>query len=155
MASTTVPVKREGGLRRRDPFALVDWMEKDWPWFSLFRPLGEAGTLAEWRPRIDVFEQKGKMVVKAELPGIEKKDLKVEFEDGDLILKGERKTEEEVEEDDYYRCERSFGSFFRRIPLGFEVDPDAIKAQFKDGVLEVKLPIPKEHKTHAKTIAVN
>jgi HSP20 family protein len=87
---------------------------------------------------------------------MKKEDVEVAIEEGDLILRGERKEETEVEEENVYRWERSYGSFFRRLPLTFEVKPEAVNANFKDGVLEVTLPLPKEEKKpKAQKIAVH
>lgn len=91
-------------------------------------------------PAIDVFEKEDKFVVKAELPGIKEEDIHVSVVGDTLSIKGEKKTETEVKEEDYYRCERNYGSFYRSIPLPSNVDADKIEAAFEDGVLEVALP---------------
>jgi HSP20 family protein len=91
---------------------------------------------------MDVFEKNGKVHVKVELPGVNKDAVKVEMADGDLIIQGERRAEQEVREEDYYRMERTYGSFYRRLPIPFEVKAEQIKASFKDGVLEVEIPKP-------------
>ncbi len=98
-------------------------------------------------PAVDVYEEKDEIVVKAELPGMEKNDIEVNISDSELTLKGEKKKEEKVEEDDYYRCERSYGAFLRSVELPKDVQADKIKASFKNGILEVRLPKTEEAKT--------
>lgn len=106
-----------------------------------------------WIPAVDVFEKKDKFVVKAELPGMKEEDIDVSVVGDTLSIKGEKKTETEIEEEDYYRCERNYGSFYRSIPLPSTVDADKIEASFEDGVLEVALP--KSAKVKPKKIAVS
>jgi HSP20 family protein len=96
---------------------------------------GERG----WMPAVDVFEKDDKFIVKAELPGLKKEDIDVSVTDSTLQIKGEKKSESEVKEKDYYRSERSYGSFYRAVPLPARVNPDKIQADFEDGVLEVTL----------------
>lgn len=97
-----------------------------------------------WAPQVDVIEKDGKLVVKADLPGVEKKDLSVEVTPEGLVLQGERRSEIEEEKAGVYRRERSYGSFRRLIPLPEGVDPDTADARFHEGVLEVTLELPKE-----------
>jgi len=99
-------------------------------------PIEERG----WAPPIEVFEKEDKFVVKAELPGIKEEDIDVSVVGDTLTVKGERKTETEVKEEDYYCCERSYGSFFRSIALPSTVDAKKIEASYENGVLEVSLP---------------
>jgi len=103
---------------------------------------------------MDVYEQNGNVVIKTDLPGMKADDVEVTIEDGDLIIKGERKAEKEVKDADYYRMERSYGSFYRRQPLPEGITPDKIQATFADGVLEVTIPKPVEKKAEAQKIAV-
>lgn len=112
-------------------------------------PVEERG----WMPAVDVFEKEDKFVVKAELPGMKEEDIDVSVVGETLSIKGEKKTEAEIDEEDYYRCERSYGSFYRSIPLPSTVDVDKIEASFEDGVLEVALP--KSAKVKPKKIAVS
>ena len=93
-----------------------------------------------WGPDVDVFEKKGQLVVRADLPGLSKEDVKVEITDTELTIEGERQSEKEEEKDGYYRSERSYGSFRRTIPLPEGVKTDRAKATCKDGVLEVTMP---------------
>ncbi len=103
-------------------------------------------------PIVDVFEEKDDIVVKAELPGIEKDNIEVNLMDHTLTIKGEKKKEEEVKEENYYRAERSYGSFLRTLELPRDVRADQIKASFKNGILEVRMPKTEEAK--AKEIKV-
>jgi HSP20 family protein len=93
-----------------------------------------------WAPAIDVFEKEDKFVVKAELPGITEEDIDVSVVGDTLTIKGERKAESEVKKDDYYYCERSYGSFYRSIAIPSNVDAKKVEANYEDGVLEVSLP---------------
>jgi HSP20 family protein len=112
-------------------------------------PVEERG----WMPVVDVFEKEDKFVVKAELPGMKEDDINVSVVGDTLSIKGEKKTETEIKDEDYYRCERSYGSFYRSIPIPSNVDADKIEASFEDGVLEVVLP--KSAKVKPKKIAVS
>lgn len=103
-------------------------------------------------PSLDVYEEKDSVVVKAELPGLKKEDVEVNLVGANLTIKGEKKEDKEVKEDDYYRRERSYGSFLRTVALPCEVKSEEIKASFKDGVLEVRMPKTEEAKK--KSIAV-
>jgi HSP20 family protein len=103
-------------------------------------------------PIVDVFEEKDDIVVKAELPGIEKDNIEVNLTDHTLTIKGEKKKEEEIKEENYYRAERSYGSFLRTLDLPRDVRADQVKASFKNGILEVRMPKTEEAK--AKEIKV-
>ena len=104
---------------------------------------------------MDIFEKDGALTVKAELPGVKKEDVAITLEGSDLIVRGERKAESEVREEDYYRMERSYGGFYRRLPLPFEVEAGQVKASFTDGVLEVTIPKPAAAAPAAQTIPVS
>ncbi len=106
-----------------------------------------------WSPAVEVFEKEDKYVVKAELPGVKEEDMDVSVEGETLTIKGEKKSESEVKEDDYYRCERSYGSFYRSIALPATVDAKKIEASFEDGVLEVILPKAAEVKPKKITVS--
>jgi HSP20 family protein len=103
-------------------------------------------------PAVDVFEDKDDIVVKAELPGIEKDNIEVNLTDHHLTIKGEKKKEEEVKDEHYYRSERSYGSFMRTVELPKDVHADKVKASFRNGILEVRLPKTEDAK--AKEIKV-
>jgi len=106
-------------------------------------------------PAVDVYEEKDDVVIKAEIPGLSKEDISVQVTDSTLTIKGEKKREEEVKEDNYYRCERSFGSFTRAVALPCDVKADQVKASFKNGVLEVRMPKTEEAKKKAITVKID
>jgi len=92
-------------------------------------------------PMTDVFDRKGDLVVRVELPGVDAgDDVKVSVEEGALVIAGERRQHSEIREDAYYRMETSYGAFTRRVPLPEGIDEDTISAEYKDGVLEVVVP---------------
>jgi HSP20 family protein len=103
-------------------------------------------------PAVDFFEEKDEIVVKAELPGMDKDEIEVNLTDHTLTIKGEKKKEEEVKEENYYKSERSYGSFMSTLELPTEVHSDKVKATFKNGVLEVRLP--KTEQAKAKEVKV-
>jgi HSP20 family protein len=116
------------------------------------REEGRPMDLAGWKPTVDIYESNGETVIQAELPGVKKEDISVDVKDNRLTIKGQRSQDEEVKEDNYYRRERLFGSFQRAFTLPGDVEPDDVKAEFKDGVLKVRLPKPKESQTKKITI---
>lgn len=147
---TRNPLEQGGALAKlSSPFSLLDELRHEldrvWEWPRLGRAETETARMTWW-PRMDIFEKKGKLVVEADLPGMSKENVGVAIEEGDLVLRGERTEEKEVSKEDFYRSERTFGSFYRRIPLSFEIDPAKVDAAFRDGVLHVELPLPKEEK---------
>lgn len=107
---------------------------------------------AMWAPSVDIYETDDAVVVKAEVPGIEKDQVGIEVKDGILTLRGERKFEREVKEENYHRMERSYGTFVRSFSVPASVNPEKITAKLKDGVLEVQLP--KEERAKPKQIKV-
>lgn len=106
-----------------------------------------------WTPAVDIYETDQNLVMKAELPGIDPKDLEVRVEDGTLYLKGERKYEHEVKEENYHRVERSYGSFARTFSLPRTINTEDIKADYKDGILT--LTMPKREEAKPKTVKIN
>ncbi|RJQ55579.1 MAG: Hsp20/alpha crystallin family protein [Actinobacteria bacterium] len=96
--------------------------------------------LSTWAPPIDVIEKDGEVLVRAELPGLDPEDVEVLVHDGTLVIKGERRFEDELDEEDFYRIERRYGSFERDVRLPIEIKQDEVAATFKNGVLEVVLP---------------
>ena len=110
--------------------------------------------MAAWSPQVETFRRGDRLVVRADLPGLKKDDVKVEIEDGVLAISGERREEHEEDRDDYYRSERTYGQFYRAIPLPEGAREDQCEASFKDGVLEVSLLAPKEEKRSARQIQV-
>ena len=105
-------------------------------------------------PTLDVYEEKDDLVVKAELPGMDKDQIEVQISGSELILKGEKNKEEKIEDKNYYRCERSYGAFRRAVELPVDVQADKIKASFKNGILEVRLPKTEKAKTKEIKIKV-
>lgn len=106
-------------------------------------------------PSLDVYEEKDEIVVKADLPGMNKDEIEVTVTGDVVTIKGEKKKEEEVKEKDYYRRERSYGSFVRSVELPCEVKSDQIKANFKEGVLEVRMPKTEEAKKKSVSIKID
>ena len=104
-------------------------------------------------PAIDLSETENAMILKAELPGIDKKDISVDIKHRVLTVKGERNADHEVKEDKYYRRERVYGKFERSFTLPASVDPEQIKADYNDGVLKIEVPKPAEQKP--RQISVN
>jgi HSP20 family protein len=99
-----------------------------------------------WAPAVDVFQRGNDLVVHAELPGVSQKDISVEINDGMLTLSGHREQEKQDQRGDTYRTERSYGSFYRAIPLPDDADPNQAQAHFKDGVLEITVPVPERQR---------
>ena len=133
----------------RDPFTLLRQLTTEFD--RVFeRPFGltpwpALPALAEtvnWAPQIDVFERDHHLIAKVDLPGLKKDDVKVEVADGYLAISGERKSESEEKRDNIFRRERSYGSFYRHVPLPDGVKSDNVKATFADGVLEVDVALP-------------
>jgi len=112
---------------------------------SLSRFTGEE-TMGAWAPPCDIYEDGDSIIVKAELPGIDRNDIDVQVENNVLTLRGERKREKEVRSENLYRTERSYGTFSRSFTLPVSVDTERIKAEYKDGVLHVTLPKVEEAK---------
>lgn len=109
------------------------------PWMPRFR-FPELRELREFSPTVDIFEEGNDVVVKAELPGMGKDDIDVNVTDDVITISGEKKSEEKIEKKDYFRFERSYGSFSRSLTLPAETQTDKAKASFKNGVLEVRIP---------------
>ncbi len=138
-------------LIRWDPFReLTNLQERMNRLFSdwRIRPSWESEEIAQgsWIPPVDIYETADAVVLKAELPGISKDDINVEVKDNTLTLRGEKKFEKEVKEENYYRVERSYGTFQRSFSLPSTVQQDKVKAKFKDGILEISLPKAEEAK---------
>jgi HSP20 family protein len=111
-----------------------------------FRNRGEESALTTWAPAVDIYETPNELVVKADLPDMNEKDLDVRVENNLLSIRGERKFEKSVSEDNYLRVERTYGSFSRSFSLPNTVDAEAIQAEYKNGVLTVTLPKREESK---------
>ena len=115
---------------------------------------GDSG-LSMWNryPTVDIYDNDENIIIKAELPGIDKKDIVIDVKDGVLTLKGERSFDNEVKEEKYYCRERMFGKFERVFRLPADVDPEKIRADYKDGIL--KIDIPKSEEQQPKQITVH
>jgi HSP20 family protein len=112
----------------------------------------EEGNLTSWAPAVDIYETEHELVVKADVPEIKPQDLDIRVENNILTIRGERKFEKQVNEDKYLRVERAYGSFSRSFSLANTVNTEAIKADYKDGVLT--LTIPKREEAKPKQIKV-
>ena len=109
--------------------------------------------VAAWAPAVDIYETDKEIVLKAELPEMQEKDIEIKVEDNILTLSGDRRMEKEVKEENYHRIERSYGSFLRSFTLPQTVDRENIKASYKDGVL--KLSLPKKEEVKPKQIKID
>jgi HSP20 family protein len=116
---------------------------------------GTAGTAeAAWTPAVEVTERDNNLVINADLPGLNKDDIKLEVNDEGLVIQGERRREREERHRGYYRSERSYGSFYRTVPLPQGIDAEKARAQFKDGVLQVEFPIPESMQRRRREIPI-
>jgi HSP20 family protein len=116
---------------------------------------GSSGeTEASWLPQVETFRRGDQLVVRADLPGAKREDVKAEIDNGVLTISGHRSSEREDNRDEFYRSERSYGSFYRAIPLPEGVESDNCEATFKDGVLEVTLPAPRLAERRARQIQI-
>jgi HSP20 family protein len=115
---------------------------------TFFEPQPGNGGAAprRWVPAMDLVEREGEYVLRADLPGVAESDVTIELDDRVLTVAGERQAEHEQRSEGYYRIERAYGSFSRSLTLPDGVDPEAIKAGFDNGVLEVRIPKPEERK---------
>ena len=107
---------------------------------SGIRRWGGEETMGNWAPLCDIYEEGDNIVVKAELPGVNRDEIDVQVENNVLTLRGERKREQDVKSDNLYRTERYYGTFSRSFTLPVSVDRERIKAEYRDGVLRVTLP---------------
>src|SRR5436190_9304758 len=154
--------QRQAELQRRGPYASLFSMNPAELFsvspFSLMRRFteemdrvfqgagGRREELALWSPAVEVTEHDGKLEVVADLPGIKESDVKVEVTDEGLVIQGERKREHEEKREGYYRSERSYGQFYRLIPLPEGANPDQAHAEFRNGELHVSIPVPEQRR---------
>jgi HSP20 family protein len=136
------------------------WFEEAWqrpfsmmPFF--LRPEGRVSEFDTVSPNVDIYDRGNELVLKADLPGMKKEDIDIHLADNVLTISGETGKEEKVEKENYYRYERSHGSFFRRFELPYDIDAEHIKAHMEDGVLEVKLPRTAEAKGRTRKISIS
>lgn len=113
----------------------------------------EEASTRTWAPPVDIYENGDNLVLKAELPGVNPDDVEIRVEDNTLYLKGERKFDKEVKEQNYHRVERSYGTFTRTFSLPNSIDSDKVSANYHDGVLTLSLP--KREEAKPKTIKIN
>jgi HSP20 family protein len=109
-------------------------------------------TASTWIPSVDIYESENEMVLTAEVPGIDEKDIEIKIEDNTLTLRGERKFQKETKEENYHRIERSYGSFYRAFTLPTSIDADRIHAEHESGVL--KITMPKKHELKPRTVKI-
>ena len=152
-------VKKSSPGRNLSPFDEIERMFENFSTKGWLRPfhwdmpvLGDTAIPLEKKiPNVDVIDRDDEIVVKAELPGIEKKDVDLTISNNYLTIKGSSSHEEKEERDDYYRCEISKGSYMRTVALPAEVSEDKTKATYKDGVLEIVMPkVEKSKKQNIK-----
>ncbi|HSF14731.1 MAG TPA: Hsp20/alpha crystallin family protein [Vicinamibacteria bacterium] len=120
-----------------------NWFDREFPETEIF---------GAWQPMVDIYDHANEIVLHAELPGMKKEDVHVEVENNMLTLRGERKREEKVEKGEFYRRERVYGAFTRSFSLPATVNPEKIQANYKDGILTVRLP--KVEKAKPKQIEI-
>jgi HSP20 family protein len=116
--------------------------------------LARSGRSDTWWPDMEVFERDGKLVVRAELPGMKREDVQVDVRDGELCISGERRHESERSEGDYYAQERRYGSFCRTISLPSGANADTASATFKDGLLTIEIETPRRNQSSQRRIEV-
>jgi len=119
---------------------------------DLMEPDGISGA-GDWVPAVDILETDREMIIKAELPGVEAKDVVVSLDNNIVTLNGERKIEKEVSNENYHRLERAYGSFHRSFTIPAFVDPESVKAEFRNGLLTITLP--KKDSARGRSIEVN
>ena len=122
---------------------------------GLFSPSfgGGFGEMSRWTPQTEVFQRGNELVVRADLPGLNRDEVNVELEDDQIIIHGERRDERETNEQGFYQTERSYGSFYRAIPLPEGIDGEQAKADFNNGVLEITMPMP-ERQSRGRRIEI-
>jgi HSP20 family protein len=142
-------------LSRWDPFRDISKVQEQVNRFledSFLRRAGDS-SLTAWAPEVDIHETEDALVLEADLPGMDEKDLDVRVENNMLTLRGDRKFEKRVSEENYLRVERAFGSFSRSFSLPHTFDADSIKADYHNGVLTIR--VPKREEAKPKQVKVN
>jgi HSP20 family protein len=107
-----------------------------------------------WSPQVEMFERDDDLVVRADLPGLTKDDVKVEIARDGITIEGERKNENEEQREGYYRSERIYGKFYRRLPVPEGIDPEEAQATFRNGVLEITMPAPKREEQKSRRLDI-
>ncbi len=146
-------------LIKYEPYSLLDQLQREFLRSSNFSYSQDSSNddnsnieVSDWRPAVDIKEEKDRYVIHADLPGVQAKNIDITMEDGILTLKGERATNKEEEHEGYKRVERVYGTFYRRFSLPDTADTDRIEAKSKDGVLEIV--VPKQEKVQPRRIEV-
>jgi HSP20 family protein len=133
-----------------------DFFRRPFPFFGPpWWPRLKSPEMEEIAPSVDIFREGDDVVVKAELPGLKKEEIEVNLSEDTLTISGEKKKERKVEKKDYYRMERSYGSFARSISLPPGVRTEKARAQFRDGVLEIRIPGAEEAGKKARKVAID
>ena len=162
---------RPSGIARRGQYAPSPWaggspfsfmrrfseeMDRLFEDFGFGRGLSRFGDVERsvWSPQVEVFERGGQLIVRADLPGMTKDDINIEVTDDALTIRGERREEREENEEGYYRTERSYGSFYRRIPLPEGASAENANAAFRDGVLEITMPAPQRAEQRSRRLEI-
>ena len=130
-------------IMRRDPLRTMNSLQEQFSRLlddPFFRGAGNDSALTAWSPSVDIYETEQELVLRADLPDLSEKDIDVRVENNMLTIRGERKFEKNVSEDNYLRMERAYGSFSRSFVLPSTVDESKVSADYKDGVLRVHLP---------------
>lgn len=141
-------------ISRFEPFRGVNLQDEVSRLFNeAFGRTSDEGSITTWAPAVDIYETEHELVVKADLPDVKPEELDIRVENNILTIRGERKFEKKVTEDKYLRVERSYGSFSRSFSLANTVNAEAIKAEYKNGVLT--LTVPKREEAKPKQIKVN
>jgi HSP20 family protein len=142
-------------LTRWDPFRNLTTLQEQMNrlFETTFPTRPDESALTSWAPAVDIYETENELVLKADLPDINEKDLDVRVENNMLTIRGERKFEQKVKEENCLRIERSYGAFNRSFSLPNTVNAEAIKAEYKDGVLTVELP--KRAESKPKQVKIN
>ncbi|HTR38531.1 MAG TPA: Hsp20/alpha crystallin family protein [Bryobacteraceae bacterium] len=122
---------------------------------SINRLFSDQTTARPWTPAVDILETENELVLKADVPGVEMKDIDIQLENGTLTIKGERRFEKEEKDKGFHRLERSYGSFVRYFTLPDTVDPEKVKAEYNAGVLTVSLPKKEIAKPRAIKVQVS
>jgi HSP20 family protein len=147
------PARAFRNLRTVDPLReMLDLQRTINQLFNTGKTSNDEVALSAWTPAVDIFEGENDYVIKLELPEVSREDVKVNLHERTLTISGERKIENEDKRDGYHRIERSYGQFYRSFTLPPNVNPEAINAQFKDGVL--RLTLPKRDESKPKQIDV-
>jgi HSP20 family protein len=155
-------------LSRRDPFGSFGWspfgglfqrwndeMDRMFEDFGFSQGTSSAGPVTMWSPQVEVFQKGNEIVVRADLPGLTKDDVHVDVADNVVTIQGERKHEHEEEREGWYRNERSYGSFYRAVPLPEGTIADSAKAKFKNGVLEVTVQAPPKEVNRGRRLEIS